>query len=906
MPLSTRTKISICLLLPLAALAFSAFAPAWQQSDLINRLVAKLTFLHNRYPQEKVYLHLDKPYYAAGEDIWFKAYLVNAHDHTPSTHSRVLYVELITPENTFFRTAVFRLSKGQGAGNMELPDDIPEGMYRLRAYTSWMQNFDEDYVYHQNLNIFSPRKTDLVSTTAFTYKRQGAGDSVLVNLRLLNYQEKPLAQTAVAYSTSYDKKASSKKITTNADGKALLRLYLPDGASQSPKLHFTVEQGGRALNHTIAFPQKQEQIDLQFFPEGGNLVSGLWNTIAFKAVDANGLGKEVQGGIYNQQGQKLLDFKSQKFGMGRFGFVPEAGKKYTARLTTKGAAKEYALPEPQQKGFILTVDSKAPENLRVKFYTLGFSPDSTGRPKTLTLVGQVRGEILYAAVSPTARDVFQVEIPASKFPTGIVQFTVFSEKGEPLAERLVFVKHSPQLQLTLTPDKPAYKPREKVTLQLQAKDEAGAPVAGHFSLAVTDQKAVIPAPNAANIVSYLLMSSDLKGYIEEPSYYFTSSSPEVATALDNLMLTQGWRRFIWKDLLLDKFPSTSFKAEKGLYLSGTSTKLTGQPDAYASVVISDLNNLKSTITIQTDDRGKFSFPLDSFTDSSNLVVKSSKGVGSMLVLDNNLPQIQVHPQAPYHPVPAPFSNEVWTYLQRNREQLKLDQYSGKSSILLQQVIVRGRKEEERPAASGNLHATPDYILKGSDLSPGINIIQSLQGRVAGLQVTNGQVSMRGGGSPLYLLDGMPSDAQFIQSINPNEVESVEVLKPGASSAIYGGQGGNGVIAINLKKGGSSSSNTSPTGGAAAQLPGTATYQGLYYSKTREFYQPKYDKPDTSNVVMPDLRTTLFWSPTVQTDATGKAEITFYAADQKTTYQAVLQGMTATGKVGYLRNSFLVK
>ncbi|MBC3539467.1 TonB-dependent receptor plug domain-containing protein [Rufibacter sediminis] len=904
MPFLRFPKSFFFLLLALVGLLAAFAPPAWQQNGVINKIVANLTTLHNKYPQEKVYLHLDKPYCAAGEDIWFKAYLVNAQNHQPSDLSKVLYVELITPENTFYKTSVVRLDKGKGHGDFALPDDLPEGTYRLRAFTSWMQNFDEAYFFHQNITIWSPRKTDVVTSTAFTFKPQPSGDSVLVNLRLQTYAAKPLAQTSFSYSTNFDKKGGTKKTTTSAEGKSFLRLFLPHDETSSPKLFLTLEQPGGNLNRTIAIPTPKDQLDLQFFPEGGNLVGGLWNVVGFKAVDANGLGKDVQGAIYNQQGQKVVDFKSLKFGMGRIGFIPEAGQKYTARLTApKSVAKEYPLPVPQKKGFIFSIDNKTGPAMRVKFYSLGFKQDSVGKPKALHLVAQVRGEVLYAASSPTAHEVFQVEVPKNKFPSGLVQFTVFSDTGEPLAERLVFVNHGPQVQMSITPDKPAYKPREKVTLQVQAKDETGAPVAGNFSLAITDQKTVTPAPHAANLVSYLLLSSDLKGHVEDPSYYFSSAAPEVVLALDNLLLTQGWRRFVWKDILQDKFPQMQYRAERDLYVSGTVSKITGQPDAYSDITLMNGNNPMSAIKLQTDDRGKFQFSLASFPDTSTITVQTTKGVvTSMLELDNNLPQIPAFPQVPYEPVPAPYSNEVWAYLQRNREQLKLDQFSGKSGIMLQQVNVRGKKQEEFKPAAGSLHSTADRVLRGSELPRGMDIIQALQGRVAGLQVSNGQVSMRGGGPPLFLLDGTQIDASFIQTLNPNDVEAVEILKPGASSAVYGSRGGNGVIAITSKKGGDKSDKTATAG----KMPGMATYQGLYFQKAREFYLPRYDKPDTSNVVMPDLRTTLYWNPKVQTDATGKAEITFFTADQKTTYRAILEGMTTTGKMGSMTATFQVK
>ncbi len=890
------------LFLAMAGLFLAFTPPAWQQTDVINRLVTKLTALNLKFPQEKVYLHLDKPYYAAGDDIWFKAYLVNAHSHAPSTQSRVLYVELITPENTFHSTTVVRLDKGKGHGDIRLPDDLPEGNYRLRAFTSWMQNFDEDHFFHQNITIWSPRKNDLVTAPVFTFKPQPTGDSVLVNLRLMNYQAKPLAQAVFSYSTNFDQKAGTRKTTASADGKSTLRFFMDKNEAQSPKIFLTLEQANGNLNHTIAVPRPQEKLDVQFFPEGGNLVSGLWNTVGFKAIDGNGLGKDVQGAIYDNQGQKVADLKTQKYGMGRTGFIPAANKKYTAKITAgKGAAQEFALPVPQKKGFILSVDSKQPANIRVKFYSLGFDQDSVGKPKALHLVAQVRGEVLYAASSPSAQAVFQVDVPKNKFPSGLVQFTVFSEAGEPLAERLVFVNHSPQVQLTVTPDKPAYKPREKVTLQIQAKDETGAPVAGHFSMAITDQKAVTPAPHAANLVSYLLLSSDLKGHIEDPSYYFSAATPEVAQALDNLLLTQGWRRFVWKDVLQDKSPEINFPAERDIYLSGSVMKVTGQPDAYSDVLVMNHNKVESTIKLQTDDRGKFKFTLASFPDTSSLTVQSGRGVtAAFLTLDSNLPQIQAFPRPPFNLVPSLYSNEVWAYLQRNREQLKLDQFTGRSGILLQQVEVRGKKREEFKPPAGSRHTTADRVIMGSDLPRSMDVLQALQGRVAGLQIKDGQISMRNAGPPLFLLNGSPVDASFIQSVIVSDVEAVEILKPGASSAVYGPQGYNGVIAVTLKKGGGSNDNKN------SKPPGLATYQGLFFQKAREFYLPAYDKPETSNVVMPDLRTTLYWNPKIQTDDSGKAEVSFYTADQRATYRTVLEGMTPTGKPGTVSSTFVVK
>ncbi|KAA3440483.1 carboxypeptidase-like regulatory domain-containing protein [Rufibacter hautae] len=888
-----RLRLIPCLLLFVLATLF-AFGPKNASfTTSFEEIIARFQRFTKEYPQEKVYLHLDKPYYAAGEDAWFKAYLVNAKEHTPSQLSKVLYVELLNPEDSVYSRVAVEVQNGLGHGDFALPDTIPAGQYRLRAYTSWMQNFDEEYFFHQNLTIYNPRMEDVVPSVVFEVKPQSKGDSVRVSLSLKNHQGEPLANTPFTYLTQTGRKTSAKqKGVTNAQGLSRFALLLSEKEDrQNTKLQLTVTEGQNAYVKSFPIPLPNLKPDLQFFPEGGNLVAGMWNVVGFKAVDATGLGADVSGAIYDQTGKKVTDFKSLKFGMGRIRFMPFKGMTYEARLSLpNGSSAVYPLPAAKEQGVLMTVDNSSPELIRLKVYLLGYA-DGVNRPKALHFLGQSRGEMYFRGTGTTGKDLVVVEVPRKSFPDGVSQITLFSGTGEPLAERLVFVNQGRQLRLSLTSDKTAYKPREKVTMRLQAKDEAGNPVAGTFSVAVTDQQKITPDVNGNNILTNLLLTSDLRGHIEAPGYYFSGQDPEAALALDNLMLTQGWRRFVWQDLLQSKPPQLTHPIEQALTVRGTVLKTSGKPEPNAVVNLFELSNIAGTLTDTTDAQGKFMFGVAGLDDSARIVVKalSAKGKNALeVVLEKGLPLTLAKPRAPLPPPPGPFSQELARYLQGNREQLKLDQLSGKS-ILLNTVNIKGRvQKEEDDYASRGLYSRPDRTLKAADLPPGMNLIASLQGRIAGLYVSGDNISMRGGGPPLFLLDGMPMEMEFFRTMSMSDVDRIDVLMPGASSAVYGSQGGNGVIAVSLKRGSAATPEIS-------RWRGISSYKGIRYQTAREFYMPRYDAP--AETKLPDLRSTIFWSPTITTNASGTAEWTFFAADALTTYQAVVEGITGRGQVG---------
>ena len=238
----------------------------------------------------------------------------------------------------------------------------------------------------------------------------------------------------------------------------------------------------------------------------------------------DGLGKAIKGVITDESNDEVAKFNSMHLGMGEFNLLPLGGKKYKALITfADGSEKGIDLPAPQAKGYVMHIDNSDPLFIEVKIEAAkdNLSEQSGGG---VSLLGQSGAEIYYAAQSKSQQAFFTTMIPKSKFPDGIAQFTLFSAKGEPLNERLVFIQNSAKLNLSIDPGGTTFATRGKMKIKVGAKNEQGKPVFGNFSVAVIDEtKVPVDETTESTIFSNLLLSSDLKGYIENPNYYFVRS-----------------------------------------------------------------------------------------------------------------------------------------------------------------------------------------------------------------------------------------------------------------------------------------------------------------------------------------------------------------------------------------------
>ncbi|GAA4401579.1 Plug domain-containing protein [Nibrella viscosa] len=651
--------------------------------------------------------------------------------------------------------------------------------------------------------------------------------------------------------------------------------------------------------------------DVQFMPEGGNLVAGLESRVAFKATDAGGRGAEIEGFVLDSRNDTITGLTPQHLGMGSFTIKPEPGLTYTAfaRQGT-GTYGRYPLPAAQPNGYVMTVDNISNKS-HIRVFIAGKKPaDGT---REVTLVAQIRGTIVQAANVPVGPKAVLVQFPRDKFPEGIAQLTLFDETNTPVCERLVYAENGGLLTISVTPEKSAVKPREKITLNVNVTDAEHKPVAANLSMAVTDaRQALDPDSNGTTLVSHLLLTSDLKGTIEQSGYYFDRSKRDRLQKLDLLLMTQGWRRFTWPEVLAGNLPEPKYPVEPGLSLTGQvvrpNQKQAGKVRLTFMFVGRD--SARSFLTEETNEAGYYSLYGLDFTDTTHVLIQAITQKGNRnlsLTLDQLIKPAVTLTQVPYNPLVVQ-RDELAEFLKRANEYLAIErQIRQNREILLQEVKVKAKRNE---TDSRKIYGNADATVKVTQQLAGgaMSVLDILRGRVAGLNISgspmNPTVQIRGAANfsgvvePLFLIDGMPVDKQAVLSLPVMDVDYVDVLK-GAGAAIFGSRGGGGVINVMTKRGGANydPSQDKAEGILVARLPG--------YTPVREFYAPLYatSKPEH---IRPDYRATLHWAPLIRTGPDGKAALSFFASDARTTLRFITEGTTAAGQPGSSRQTVRVE
>ncbi|MBN2214555.1 MAG: TonB-dependent receptor plug domain-containing protein [Bacteroidales bacterium] len=761
------TAAGVCIVLAL----FSSFVVYRINNDLrIEKIEYALENYSETYSQQKVYLHLDKPYYEYGDIIWIKAYLINALNHLPNKRSTNLYVELISPLKRIVETKRFRLKEGFAKGDFMIRDTMPEGLYQIRAYTNWMRNFDPGFYYTRNIPIINPEYKTHISP----------GDSKK-NRRILKRHQ-----------------------------------------------------------------NKLKEFDFQFLPEGGNMVYGLTGKVGFKAVNRSGKGVDVAGTIFDSGKNPVVSFSTHAKGMGHFYLKPLKGRKYYAIVESDQESFKVNLPVPMEKGIVMNVDNSSADNIHVRLTSNRFRTNDR-YANEFVLVGQSRGKIRFSQIIDLSKDSAEVTVDKYLFPTGISQLTVFSGRLIPVAERLVFINHKDFITFSLKSAERTKK--DSLILRIESKDNSGSLIQSDCSMALLDADNLDENRYNHNIVHYLVLTSDLKGYVEDPRFYFANSDAFTEQAMDNLMMTQGWRRFDWGVVLSGKQPELKYEIEKNITIEGKITReFFDIPLPNCDVRLSILDQYNDLFYTRSDKNGSYKFDNLVYYDTVNVKIEANKPSGR-----KNLVII----------LPEPEPEEIHNYY----GDLFLTTSSTRDNKAYRRKmhIETLKREEEKKAIEAErnqitgIYGEPDDIIRGEDIPEGYtNVIQAIQGRVPGVDVQGNNVIIRGiktiygSTEPLYVIDGIPvENVQSVLNIPIHDVDRIEILK-GASTAIYGSRGANGVIAVYTKRG-------------EFMVKGRLEFQMLGFATPRKFYQPGFSYSGTTYEYRP---VTLGWIPDLKTDGNG--------------------------------------
>ncbi|MDB5116930.1 MAG: hypothetical protein JWQ79_2422, partial [Mucilaginibacter sp.] len=823
----------------------------------LAQIAASLDSFRKISPIEKVHIQFDKPYYSLGDTIWMKAYVVNAANELSAT-SKMLYVDLINNKDSIKTSMRLPLTHGLGWSALTLNDTLLQaGSYHIRAYSSIMRNAGEGYYFNKAIKIGNALPPNTTSTTVVSKTK------------------------AVSH-----------------------------------------------INNAQAIPAKDDpdNISVQFFPEGGDLVTGLSSKIALKATGPDGLSRAISGYVVDKNNRQVIMFQSEHRGMGAFMLQPDMDNTYTAVIKlADGNEKRIQLPKAQDQGYTMQV-SQNDQDIIVNIQ----ASNSLLNSGEIALIAQANNTILYTGTKELARTDFIAVIPKNRFPEGIVQLTLFNPTYKPVAERLVFIRNNNKhLNIKLIPNKKEYAQRGRVDLNIEVTDQDNKPVVGSFSLAVTDESKV-PYTEASErtIFSDLLLTADLKGYVEEPNYYFTNTDADKDRQLDNLLLTQGWRRFLWADMVNNNYPVASLKAEKNSSISGQVLTAKGKPEPGAKVSL--LVNYGNGVILDTltDNEGRFNFafPFAAGTTYNAAVTNAKKTPDLKIVFDKPFTQPVTLKDLPLEQPDNNAFNTFIDYSQQRYDEIK--KYSG---ILLKEVKITAYQKSEQIKAIATQHSSnlagpgnADVVFTFVDLasaSPG-QLGFWLDGRVPGVRiVVNPQlpsnwlpfsnIASGPGAQPqamTLIIDGLEMDSTMYSNISLGEISSIEFLRGSGAASLYGMHGAKGVVIITTKKGDVDydayideryrNGSTKPKG-----LKKEVFQDG--YVLRRQFYSPNYDNPATQTQIA-DLRTTVYWNPTIVTDEHGKATVDFFNADGKGNYRVTVEGLNKDGDLGRQVNTYSVK
>jgi len=834
-------------------------------------------------PVEKAYLQLDKSYYGAGDTIWFKGYVVTDSKHELSAIGNVLNVELVNDRDSVKQLIKLAMVNGLCHGGLPLSDSTREGNYRVRAYTSWMRNAGEEYFFDKNIHIINAVTNNVVAIAKYSYTNQNDFQQATAVVSYADIDSKPLVNTNVNYTIQQGTKITGKgKDITDGQGNLTINFSKTDTAITGSIISNIKLSDKIVSTNVVPIKSPVSKTTVQFFPEGGSLVSGIDCKIAFKATTSNGLGIAVKGAITDDQGNQVADFNSNKLGMGIFYLNAETGKSYKAKITdANGNESVVQLPKLANHGYVLSVTQAGSENIRVAAEGVS-TKDAAPQTDGMTLIAKVGGEIYYQGKSKAGSNSFIAIIPKSKFPTGVVQFTLYSSSGEPLNERLMFIQNDDQLQLDVATEKKTYAPGQKVKLNLTAKTNDGQPVQGSFSVSVTDESKVpVNDNNENNILSNLLLTSDLKRYIEKPGYYFASADQKMAEDMDALMLTQGYRKFTWQE-------GAKYPADTGLTISGYLITRGNKPAPKATITMYTMDGGFFAWDTVTNNAGRFAFKHLAFANSMKFIVQSAEKQRFQYKIGVDMDNTVAAPNKNAPELSITNDIDLLPFIRINKQlysaELKYD-YNGKAK-LLREVLIKAKPQENLASPNSALKgAHADYVVTAKQLTAlkiG-NTSDALIGLIPGLEFNGRHQLKMGAGSktgPLFIIvDGFV--VPDLDAVRPRNIESIELVLKAQSGLLY----------VTTKR---VTDDDDVTYGD--DYTGYKKFSPRGFYKVREFYSPQYDDPKTNKEIA-DLRTTIYWNPMLQTDKDGNASFEYFNAGSKGNYKVVVEGIDNDGNIG---------
>ncbi len=779
------------------------------------------------YPREKTFIHLNQDLYISGQTIWYKIYCTSYGK--PTEFSKIAYLQLIASDGKIIKTCKLPLLNGGASGVIDIPDSVKSGWYLVKAFTSWMLNFQADNIYFRKVFI------------------QNRSDTPYKN---------------------------------------------------------TVED-------------KKQTYQVTFFPEGGDIAQDVINTIAFKATDSTGNPVDIHGEIINtEQNRVVVKFNSMHDGMGKFDFEAIPGH-YVAKIYFPDREQIVAFPAIKNTVGVRIKTAKQ-DKLEVKLSCNALAAKNS-RKCILAALQQNGVFSTYPVDLSTGVNVFYLE--KNTFKTGIVRFTLFNESGAPLLERIVFIDNHDILSLKLKTDSVSFTSGKPSIVNIASGDSSKISPDGDFSVSVTDVQCFPNEYEGDNIVSYFLMSSELKGHVNNPAWYFQKDS--VKSELDLVMMTNGWRHFKWDSIA--KPVRLRYPIEKSMYIAcrieNFDYALFKQDQTAIKMIIINQDSSRYIGAVSPDSTGSFILKNYPFSGTSSLYLEASDKKGHRKNVQFQI--IQTITDSLNNTASVPFKPDaVAPYIP---EQLIAGAKSERDTgllargVMLKTVTIKAKKKSPTELlieahAGGRFVSDRTFTLDLVNYpSDNIGIISYMKGKFPGLQIigdeNNAYFIYHGINTlatppdfskmtpdkpqerssafyPYFYIDHTSATFDDVKELSMTNIALIQFMPAPVWFAPYNG-GNIGAIVIYTKK----------QSDERVKIESKEQFDHFLingYTISREFYSPP-DAQSSNNNGKP--RPCIYWNPHLALKD-GKIRFSFYNPGSSA-YRIVIQGITADGNVGYL-------
>ncbi|WP_028298151.1 hypothetical protein [Olivibacter sitiensis] len=816
------------------------------------------------------YVQPSKDIYETSEDLWFKAYLLHAQDFSPSATDTTLYVQLIPVDSvTPVAEEKFVLLGGFSSGHLYLADSLREGDYYLRAFTNTsFKNGKDDFRSLRRISIKKYIIPQIRIEGKFDHDSYREGQQITFNLKLTRTGGGAIPGVkAIVTLENGPVMVERKEVTADPVGNVVVSFA--DGTSPIGS-RITVEaldQGeGRSAIRTFDVPYHPDQLDFHLLPEGGHLITGVNNTVAFKATDHRGMPVEVSGKLLEND-RPIQKFNTTHDGMGSMRFLALEGHSYSVELDTPYTDSLYKLGSAHQ-GIALHYGGTGEKGAMLKVYS---SPGS--QPQTVYVRGQVRGKVFGLARIPL-KDSIMLELPISDAPQGIAEVALLDSAFRPLAERLIYL--NPRKQLYVSAELLGSENlglRQKATVKIKVTDEEQRPVVAHLGISIFDSLYRNPR-EPKNILTHYYLDNQLKGRVYKPDQYFDLGTPDRERSLDLLMMTNGWRKYKWNPENFDGDSGTAVVRNtiRGK-LETKSKKNTQKESVVLQVFAPDNREYRRFIVIDSLDTFEV-LPGDmASTNNGYLYVKAMVPEGKNVVIQIDNPFVAINAamsnRRSSYPIEQKVSLEILpvprSEIDRGRIMLKevsitskgtasfRDKYLGYLDSLTKADMVTDFIEV-RPQDSANYRTSNTKFVMNNPLTKQEWRRKPVEGKryyilyYKGQPIGSGEVDFAKGG---FVFDG----SREVTYHGPKFTEE-ELLKKHNMAMLKG------------------------------------------YILPREFFSPNYsDDSLSAEPKEDDFRNTLYWKPNLVTDSNGEVVVQFFSSDISSGFVGRIEGVSANGLLG---------